>query len=85
LRIFTIIGTLVAVLAIGFMAAIYFRAATAPMTSIPPTETPYGNIGGDTNPMNAIDTARNLVSIDNARQHDMQNQMDRMNEIWGGQ
>jgi hypothetical protein len=85
LRIFAIVGTLVTVLIIGFMAAMYFRASTAPISSVPSVETPYGNIGGETNQMNAVDTARNIVSIDNARQNDLQNQMDRMDEIWGGQ
>jgi hypothetical protein len=85
LRIFAIVGTLVTVLIIGFMAAMYLRASTAPMTSVPRVETPYGSVGGETNPMNAVETARNLVSIDKARQNDMQNQMNRMNEVWGGQ
>jgi hypothetical protein len=63
----------------------YLKASTAPMAGVPQAETPYGSVGGETNPMNAVDTARNLVSLDKARQSDMQDQMDRMDKIWGDQ
>ncbi|MDR1509593.1 MAG: hypothetical protein LBS53_08145 [Synergistaceae bacterium] len=85
MRIFAIIGTIVTVLIIGFMAAMYISASTAPMTVVPSVETPYGSAGGETNQMNAVDTARSLVSLDKARQRDMQNQMDRMDHAWKGQ
>jgi hypothetical protein len=85
LRIFAIVGTLVTVSIIAFTAAMYLRATTAPMTGVPQVETPYGSAGGETNPMNAVDAARNLVSLDKARQDDMRNQMDRMDKTWGGQ
>ena len=85
MRVFAILGTLVTVLIIGFMAAMYLRASTVPLTGVPQVETPYGSVGGATNPMNAVDTARKLVSLDNARQNDMQNQMDRMDKTWGDQ
>jgi hypothetical protein len=54
------------------MAAMYMNASTAPMTGV----------GGEANPMNAVDAARNLVSVDSARQNDMRDQMDK---VWGGQ
>jgi hypothetical protein len=67
------------------MTAMYLKASTAPMTGVPYTETPYGSVGGETNPMSAVDTARNLVSLDKARQNDMRNQMDQLDKVWGDQ
>ncbi|MDR3279228.1 MAG: hypothetical protein LBT23_01840 [Synergistaceae bacterium] len=79
MRIFTIIGTLITVVIIGFMAAMYLNTATAPVTNVPRVETPYGTIGQDA-PGNAIDTARSIVSVDRNRQQDMQNRLDRLGE-----
>ena len=78
LRVFAIVGTLITVAIIGFMAAMYIKAATAPVTSIPETQTPYGTVGGASNPSNVIDTARGIASIDRLRQQDMQNMINRI-------
>ena len=78
LKIFAIAGTLITVVIIGLMAAMYFKTATAPVTGIPETQTPYGTIGGSSNPANVIDTAREIASMDRERQRDMQNMMNRI-------
>ena len=78
MRVFAIVGALITVVIIGFMAATYFRTATAPVTAIPETQTPYGTIGGSSNQTNAVDTARGIASMDRERQRDMQNMLDRI-------
>ena len=78
MRVFLIVGTLITVVIIGLMAAMYFNAATAPVTAIPETQTPYGTLGGSSNPANVIDTTRRIASMDRERQHDMQNMLDRI-------
>jgi hypothetical protein len=78
LRILGIVGALITVVIIGFAAVIYLNAATAPVTGIPEVNTPYGSIGGASNPGNVIDTAREIASFDKNRTQDMQNILDRM-------
>jgi hypothetical protein len=78
LRIFAIVGTLITVVIIAVMAVMYLNAATAPMTNVPEVKTPYGTVGGQSNPANVIDTARGIASMDRERQQDMQNIMNRI-------
>ena len=78
MKIFGIVGTLMAVAIIGFMAALYFNTVTSPVTSAPAVITPYGTVGGSSSTSNVIDTARGLVSMDRERQHEMQNMLNRI-------
>ena len=78
MRVFAIAGTLITVAIIGFTAAMYFKAVSAPVTSIPETQTPYGAVGGSSNQTNVIDTAREIASMDRERQRDMQDMLDRI-------
>ena len=80
MRVLAIAGTLITVVIIGFMTVMYLNAATAPVTSIPEVQTPYGTVGGASNPANVIDTARGIASMDRVRQQEMQNMMDRIGE-----
>jgi hypothetical protein len=75
LKVITIIGTLITVIVIGFAAAVYLNAATAPVTIALPEG---GAAGSSANPQNAIGAARSIVSMDKSRQQDMQNIMDKM-------
>ena len=78
MRVFAVVGTLITVVIIGFMAVMYLNAATAPVTAIPETKTPYGTVGGSSNPANVIDTTRKIASMDHARQQDMKNMLDKI-------
>ena len=78
LRVFAIAGTLITVVIIGFMVVMYLNAATAPVTGIPEAQTPYGTVGGSSNPTNVVDTTRSIASMDHARQQDMENMLDKI-------
>jgi hypothetical protein len=73
LKAITIIGTLITVVVIGFVAAMYLNAATAP--AVKPS---VRDAGGSANPQNAVDLARDIVSMDKDRQREMQNIMDKI-------
>ena len=70
----TIIGTLITVVVIGFVAAMYLNAATVPVINAPSVR----DAGGSANPQNAVDLARDIVSMDKDRQREMQNIMDKI-------
>ena len=78
MRIFSIVGVLITTVIIGLMAAMYFKTATSPVTSIPEAPAPYETAGSSPNPANVIDTAREIASMDLERQQDMQNMLNRM-------
>jgi hypothetical protein len=83
LKAITIIGTLITVIVIGYVAVTYLNAATAPVINVPSVNAPYGD--GSENPQNAIDAARSIVSMDKDRQRDMQNIMDKIDGVGTGQ
>ena len=72
MRIFSIVGLLLTVVIVGIMAAVFFKSATAPITTIPEIQTSTGTVGGATNPASVIDTARGIASKDQDRQREMQ-------------
>jgi len=78
LKVFAIVGILITVVIIGFMAAMYLNSAVAPVTVVPEVETPYGTVGGGSNPANAIDLARGIASMDRERQQEMQKIVDNL-------
>jgi len=78
LRIFSIMGILITVAIIGVMMAAYFKTITSPVTSMPEVNTPYGTVGGPSNQVNLVDTAREIASMDRERQQDMQNMLNRI-------
>ena len=77
----TIIGTLITVVIIGFAAAMYLNAATAPVIEVPS----MGSPDGSANPQNAVDAARSIVSMDKERQRGMQDIMDKIDGVGTGQ
>jgi hypothetical protein len=81
LKVIAIIGTLITVVIIGFAAAMYLNAATAPVVNLPSAT----DGGGSPNPQNAIDAARSIVSMDKNRQRDMQDIMDKIDGVGSGQ
>jgi hypothetical protein len=81
LKVIAIVGTLITVVIIGFAAAMYLNAATAPVI----TALPAGEGGGSADPQNAIDAARSIVSMDKDRQRDMQDIMDKIDGAGSGQ
>jgi hypothetical protein len=78
LKAITIIGTLITVLVIGFAAAMYLRAATAPVTNAPSMSVPYEDGGGSVNRQNAVGAARSVASMDKDRQRDIRDIMDKI-------
>ncbi|MDR1965159.1 MAG: hypothetical protein LBQ36_00495 [Synergistaceae bacterium] len=89
MRVFAIVGLLVTVAIIGFLAAAFLSQATRPMTAIPADVLPAGksadsDIGGASPRQgNAIDAARAVASVDRARQQEAQELMNRMDGITG--
>jgi hypothetical protein len=82
MKILAILGMLVSVIIIGVAAAFYFSAITQPMPNVPAfqADVPGAPAGGGA--MNAVDTARALVSADKIRQRGIEEQL---NKIDGGQ
>jgi hypothetical protein len=79
LKTITIIGTLITLAIIGFVAAMYLNAATAPVITLPSAG------DGPANPQNAVDAARSVVSMDKDRQRDMQDIMNKIDGVGTGQ
>ena len=81
MRVFAIVGILITVVIVGFVAAKYLNAVTAPTTAVPDVQTPYGVVGGTLNPTNVIDTTLGIASMDHERQREMLNMMDNIGGV----
>jgi TolA-binding protein len=77
LRIFSIIGLLITVLIIGWLASTYLSVATRPISVPDSMDSPSG--GSETTVQSVVDRARVVVSIDNERQRQLQDQFDALN------
>lgn len=82
MRIFSIIGLLITVLIIGWLASTYLSVATRPVSVPDSMDSPSGG-GSGTSVQSVVDRARIVVSIDNERQRQLQDQIDGINRRIG--